>query len=84
MPDPCQITPQRCPVVVLDALVVIVATSELAADAELVITAPDSDWLVEFTRRLVTDRLAGSVHHIADIRSICTAALSWISRHASR
>jgi periplasmic divalent cation tolerance protein len=37
-----------------------------------VITAPDSDWLVELIRRLVTDHLAASVHHIAQIRSIYT------------
>lgn len=37
---------------------------------ELVITAPDADWLVEFTRRLVADHLVASVHHIAEIRSI--------------
>jgi periplasmic divalent cation tolerance protein len=24
---------------------------------EVIITAPDPDWLVEFTRRLITDRL---------------------------
>ena len=36
---------------------------------ELVITAPDADWLMEFGRRLVTDRLAASVHHAMPIRS---------------
>jgi hypothetical protein len=40
------------------------------AQPELVITAPDSDWLIEFTRRLVSDNLAASVHHLPDIRSI--------------
>jgi periplasmic divalent cation tolerance protein len=37
---------------------------------ELVITAPESDWLIEFTRRLVSDHLAASVHHLPEIRSI--------------
>jgi len=37
---------------------------------ELVITAPESDWLIKFTRRLVSDRLAASVHHLPEIRSI--------------
>ena len=37
---------------------------------EVVITAPDPDWLVEFTRQLVADRLAASGHNITPIRSI--------------
>jgi periplasmic divalent cation tolerance protein len=37
---------------------------------ELVITAPDADWLIDFSRRLVADRLAASVHNLATIRSI--------------
>ena len=37
---------------------------------ELVITAPDADWLTEFGRRLVTDRLAASVHNVTPVRSI--------------
>jgi periplasmic divalent cation tolerance protein len=37
---------------------------------ELVITAPDADWLIEFSRRLVADRLAASVHNLTTIRSI--------------
>jgi periplasmic divalent cation tolerance protein len=37
---------------------------------ELVITAPESDWLIEFSRRLVSDHLAASVHHLPEIRSI--------------
>ena len=38
-----------------------------AADevCEVIITAPDPDWLVEFTRRLVTDRLCASGHNFA-------------------
>jgi periplasmic divalent cation tolerance protein len=43
-----------------------------AADevCEVIITAPDSDWLVEFTRRLVTDRLCASGHNFRPIRTI--------------
>jgi periplasmic divalent cation tolerance protein len=35
-----------------------------------IITAPDPDWLVEFTRRLVTDRLCASGHNFAPTRTI--------------
>jgi uncharacterized protein involved in tolerance to divalent cations len=43
-----------------------------AADeaCEVVITAPDPDWLVEFTRRLVMDRLCASGHNFQPIRTI--------------
>jgi periplasmic divalent cation tolerance protein len=37
---------------------------------EVVITAGSADWLAEFTRALVTDRLAACGHHISVIRSI--------------
>jgi len=37
---------------------------------EVVVTAADADWLAEFTRRLVTDRLAACGHVIPAIRSI--------------
>jgi periplasmic divalent cation tolerance protein len=37
---------------------------------ELVVTAPDADWLSEFGRRLVLDHLAASVHNLTPIRSI--------------
>ena len=37
---------------------------------EVVITADSADWLAEFTRRLVADRLAACGHQIAPIRSI--------------
>jgi uncharacterized protein involved in tolerance to divalent cations len=37
---------------------------------EVVITAPDAEWLAGFTRRLVEDRLCASGHNIASIRSI--------------
>jgi periplasmic divalent cation tolerance protein len=42
-------------------------TTELA---EVIITAADADWLAEFTRRLVEDRLAACGQNIAAIRSI--------------
>ena len=37
---------------------------------EVIITAPDADWLANFTRELVNDRLCASGHNIAAIRSI--------------
>lgn len=37
---------------------------------EVVITADNADWLVEFSRRLVGDRLAACGQHIAAIRSV--------------
>lgn len=37
---------------------------------EIIITADNADWLVDFTRRLVNDRLAACGHNIASIRSI--------------
>ena len=38
--------------------------------SEVVITAPDAEWLAAFTRSLVEDRLAACGHNIAAIRSI--------------
>lgn len=37
---------------------------------EVVITAPDADWLADFTRRLIEDRLCASGHNISPIRSL--------------
>lgn len=37
---------------------------------EVVITAPDGDWLADFVRGLVVDRLCASAHNFAPIRSI--------------
>jgi periplasmic divalent cation tolerance protein len=37
---------------------------------EVVITAPDPDWLTGFTHRLVLDRLCASGHNIAEIETI--------------
>jgi periplasmic divalent cation tolerance protein len=43
----------------------------VAADiCEVVITAADAEWLAQFTRRLVEDRLAACGHQTAAIRSI--------------
>lgn len=39
---------------------------------EVVITAPDADWLAAFTRRLVADRLCAGAHQTTAIRSIYT------------
>ena len=43
-----------------------------AADevCEAIVTAPDPDWLVEFTRQLVIDRLCASGHNFAPIRTL--------------
>ncbi len=38
--------------------------------SEVVITAPDAEWLAAFTRSLVDERLAACGHNIAAIRSI--------------
>ncbi len=37
---------------------------------EVVITAPDADWLADFARRLVEDRLVADAHEIPTIKSI--------------
>lgn len=37
---------------------------------EVVITAPDADWLAEFVRGLVDDRLCAGAHEIERIRAI--------------
>lgn len=34
------------------------------------ITAPDPAWLLEFSRQLVTDRLAAGAHNITPIRAV--------------
>jgi periplasmic divalent cation tolerance protein len=43
-----------------------------AADevCEVIITVPDPDWLVEFTRQLVLGRLCASGHNFQPIRTI--------------
>lgn len=47
------------------------AQPDLASQVcQVVITAPDADWLVAFTRNLVEDRLIAAVHHAGEIRSI--------------
>jgi periplasmic divalent cation tolerance protein len=37
---------------------------------EVIITAPDAGWLVEFTRSLVIERLCASGHNFTEIRSL--------------
>lgn len=37
---------------------------------EVVITAPDPDWLLDLTRQLVAEGLCASVHNFAPVRSI--------------
>jgi periplasmic divalent cation tolerance protein len=37
---------------------------------EVVITAPDAEWLATFTRELVDDRLCASGHNISQVRPI--------------
>jgi periplasmic divalent cation tolerance protein len=37
---------------------------------EVVITAPDTEWLAGFTRRLVEDHLVAGSHQVTPIRSI--------------
>ena len=37
---------------------------------EVIITAPDPEWLADFTRQLVEDRLAACGHNLHAIRSI--------------
>jgi len=44
--------------------------SDQSEVCEVVITAPDAEWLAEFTRRLVADRLSAAGHEIASIRSL--------------
>jgi periplasmic divalent cation tolerance protein len=44
-----------------------VPASELC---EVVITAPDPEWLKSFSRKLVEDRLAASAHNFAPVRSV--------------
>lgn len=38
--------------------------------SEVIITADNAEWLADFTRKLVDDRLAACGHNIAAIRSI--------------
>lgn len=38
--------------------------------SEVVITAPDPDWLLDLARQLVAERLAASIHSFEPVRSI--------------
>jgi periplasmic divalent cation tolerance protein len=42
----------------------------MAELCEVVITAPDPDWLLDLTRELVTEGLCASVHNFTPVRSI--------------
>jgi periplasmic divalent cation tolerance protein len=46
------------------------ASTDLEDVCQIVITAPDGEWLAEFTRQLVSDKLAAAAHNVAQIRSI--------------
>jgi periplasmic divalent cation tolerance protein len=37
---------------------------------KVVITAPDPEWLKDFSRKLIEDRLCASAHNFAPVRSI--------------
>lgn len=50
---------------------------------EVIITAPDEEWLVAFTKRLVEQRLAACGHHAA-IRSVYTWHSEINDQHESR
>ena len=58
-------------------------TSEEADLCEVIITAPDEEWLVGFTRRLVERRLAACGHH-SPIRSVYTWDGSIHDTHETR
>jgi periplasmic divalent cation tolerance protein len=45
------------------------ATTDLEC-VEVVMTAEDPDWLIEFTRKLVEDRLVACGHNITSIRAV--------------
>ena len=42
----------------------------MEAIVSVTVTAPDTDWLADFTRTIVTDRLAASGNIVPAIRSI--------------
>ena len=44
--------------------------SKLDEVCEVIITAPNADWLADFTRRLVEDHLSACGHEVTEIRSI--------------
>ena len=51
---------------------------------ELVITAPDPEWLMDLTRRLVAEGLCASVHHFSPVRTIYLSNGEVIERTESR
>ena len=57
------------------------APSELC---EVVITAPDPEWLENFSGQLIEDRLAASAHNFAPIRSVYRWRGEIYKRHEGR
>lgn len=51
---------------------------------EVIITAPDAEWLAAFTHRLVADRLCAGAHETTLIRSIYTWDGEIVDRPESR
>jgi len=51
---------------------------------EVVVTAPEAEWLVEFTKRLVEDRLAASAHTLPEVRSVYRWRDKLVSRTEAR
>lgn len=56
-------------------------TTELC---EVVITAPDPEWLYDFTRQLVGDQLCSSAHNFTPVRSVYRWQGSVHERHEGR
>jgi periplasmic divalent cation tolerance protein len=51
---------------------------------EVVITAPDPDWLKDFSRKLVEQRLRASAHNFAPVQSIYERTEGRVSLHTRR
>ncbi|KUL27745.1 cation tolerance protein CutA [Actinoplanes awajinensis subsp. mycoplanecinus] len=51
---------------------------------EVVITAPDASWLVDFSRRLVEDRLCAGSHVVTEIRAVYTWQGETVDRPEAR
>jgi 8-oxo-dGTP diphosphatase len=51
---------------------------------EVVITAPDAEWLLGLTRRLVAEGLCASVHHFSPVRTIYLSHGEFVERTEAR
>lgn len=51
---------------------------------EVIITAPDPDWLKDFSRKLVEQRLRASAHNFAPVQSIYERTEGRVSLHTRR